>query len=254
MEKLCCENCGGDLVYNENEPVCKCPYCGTSFVVETLLEHKRAKVRSVHIDVDGHSIDVTEDGELNLPDVNQATSQVDVGKTASRVGIIILAIVLVTIISIAVTIIMIVSSVTSTVQKSVEIANLDGLNILTGTGTTTDTDKGYQSAKDYSEGFAAVSSNGKWGFINQSGTYLVSPQFDEVRYFSLGMAAVRTGSRWGFINNRGALSVSPQYMDVGFFLGDITWADRSDGMVLINRMDWQLMVILTLQYRICRMA
>lgn len=66
---------------------------------------------------------------------------------------------------------------------------------------------GYQSAYDFSEGFAAVKKNGKWGFINSSGILICACKWEEVRSFKEGMAGVKAKGQWGFINRNGDLVI-----------------------------------------------
>jgi hypothetical protein len=48
------------------------------------------------------------------------------------------------------------------------------------------------------------SPDGKWGYIDTQGRFMVNPQFDDARPFSEGMAAVlirdRQIERWGYIS------------------------------------------------------
>jgi KWG repeat domain protein len=52
------------------------------------------------------------------------------------------------------------------------------------------------------EGFARVCShsNHKWGFIDKSKKSVVPPKYDEARHFSEGLAAVSLNGKWGFIS------------------------------------------------------
>lgn len=65
--------------------------------------------------------------------------------------------------------------------------------------------------------YLPVQINDTWGFITNSGDYLIYPKFDEVMPFSEGMAAVCTGEKWGFIDTLGRVVVKPQYEAVTIF-------------------------------------
>lgn len=41
--------------------------------------------------------------------------------------------------------------------------------------------KPYSRLGDFSEGLAAVKLGGKWGFINQKGTFMIKPQFTRIK-------------------------------------------------------------------------
>lgn len=60
---------------------------------------------------------------------------------------------------------------------------------------------------------AAVSQNGKWGFVNESGKLVLSPQYDDIEGdlfgpqvdegFHQGLVGVKQGDKWHFIDIRG---------------------------------------------------
>jgi len=61
----------------------------------------------------------------------------------------------------------------------------------------------YDCIEPFKEGLAAVCKNYKWGFINEKGKEVVPVQYDEVKSFNEGYAAVRIQQRWGFIDKSG---------------------------------------------------
>jgi WG containing repeat len=59
-------------------------------------------------------------------------------------------------------------------------------------------------------------SGNEYGYINQAGQLVVSPQFiNNTKEFSEGFAPVKVDKKWGFINLKGQISISPQYDMVG---------------------------------------
>src|SRR3990170_1437960 len=56
-----------------------------------------------------------------------------------------------------------------------------------------------------------IEQNGKWGFIDKTGKYVINPQFDYVFSFSEGLARVRLGGKWGFIDKTGKYVINPQF-------------------------------------------
>ncbi len=61
----------------------------------------------------------------------------------------------------------------------------------------------FETIREFSEGFAAVQLNGKFGFINESARMAIEPKFDEVEPFSNGLAAVRLDGKTGWVDRKG---------------------------------------------------
>ena len=57
--------------------------------------------------------------------------------------------------------------------------------------------------------------NRRYGFVDQSGQYVIKPAFDDAFCFTEGMAAVRVGDadtgKWGFIDSTGAFVIDPRW-------------------------------------------
>jgi hypothetical protein len=73
----------------------------------------------------------------------------------------------------------------------------------------------FDNAWNFAGGLAPVSVSGKWGYIDSNGRWVVNPQFDAASYFDNGYAAVRTGDKWGFIDKKGAPAGESALLDVG---------------------------------------
>ncbi len=54
--------------------------------------------------------------------------------------------------------------------------------------------KRYEGAFRFSEGLAAVSAKGRFGYVDESGTEVISPQFELAGQFFLGLAQVMVGN------------------------------------------------------------
>lgn len=63
----------------------------------------------------------------------------------------------------------------------------------------------------------AVKKDGKWGYVNETGTMVIEPQFDEAKSFSYTMGAVCKDGKWGFINSANELAIDYQFLDVDSF-------------------------------------
>ena len=77
-------------------------------------------------------------------------------------------------------------------------------------------------AKDFSEGVAAVSTDGqKWGFINTSGMLVIASKFEKAASFKEGLAKVRFEGKYGFIDKWGNWVIQPKYEKVSNFKNGI---------------------------------
>jgi hypothetical protein len=76
-------------------------------------------------------------------------------------------------------------------------------------------EKIFTDVHDFSEEYAAVSTNGKWGWIDKKGKFIFGNDFQECKSFSEGFAAFKKGNFWGLINKKGKVIVQPNYYDVG---------------------------------------
>jgi hypothetical protein len=95
----------------------------------------------------------------------------------------------------------------------------------------------FESARPFSEGLAAVAIGNnakpeeveflkltreylKWGFIKESGQFVIQPQFYDVGDFSEGLARMKVGGlngKWGFIDKSGKILIQPIYYSVDDF-------------------------------------
>jgi hypothetical protein len=58
---------------------------------------------------------------------------------------------------------------------------------------------------------------GKWGYIDQQGNLVISPQFTSADSFSDGLAQVRVNGKYGFIDPTGKMAIPPQFDQVDSF-------------------------------------
>ena len=63
--------------------------------------------------------------------------------------------------------------------------------------------RGYDYVAEYSEGLAGVKLNGKWGFIDKSGTLVIPCKYDDAWAFSEGRAEVKLNGKRGYVNKSG---------------------------------------------------
>ena len=74
-----------------------------------------------------------------------------------------------------------------------------------------------------------VSQDGKWGYIDTTGTMVIEPQFDHAARFSDSLARVRNGATVAFINADGQVVLTPEVDSVGHFSNGLAPARRTDG-------------------------
>lgn len=68
----------------------------------------------------------------------------------------------------------------------------------------------------FREGLLTACTDGKWGYIDKTGSYVINPQFDDAYSFAdNGFAVVEVGGKYGFIDKTGAYVVNPMYADMG---------------------------------------
>lgn len=83
----------------------------------------------------------------------------------------------------------------------------------------------YEQVIDFSEGYASVKKNGKWGFIDSTGKEIISPKYQHVSPFRKGLAVVTNQEeKWGSIDYSENIIVPFEYdlinhqHDLGDFL------------------------------------
>ncbi len=67
---------------------------------------------------------------------------------------------------------------------------------------------------DFSEGLCRAFVEGKAGFIDASGNWVIEAQFDNARDFSANYAAAKKGELWGLIDRQGNWIIEPKFADM----------------------------------------
>lgn len=60
-------------------------------------------------------------------------------------------------------------------------------------------------------------SNGKMGFINAKGEWVIEPTYDKARAFNAGLAPVAQDKEWGYIDESGKIVINFKYRDAEIF-------------------------------------
>lgn len=84
--------------------------------------------------------------------------------------------------------------------------------------------------KHFTEGLAPIEVKGKkWGFVDTTGSVIITPQYIGVGYFSGGLAWARLDDKTiGFLNIKGEWTIEPQYGFVNNF-------DKESGLARVKR-------------------
>ncbi len=67
---------------------------------------------------------------------------------------------------------------------------------------------------DFNDGLALGKKNGKVGFFNSTGEWVIEPKFEAGRGFKNGYAAAKMNGQWGFINKAGEWVIEPKLAGV----------------------------------------
>jgi len=76
----------------------------------------------------------------------------------------------------------------------------------------------FQDARPFlTEQPAAVCVEGKWGFVDKNGKFIIEPQYEAADSFSQGLAPVCIGMEWGYINEKNELVITAEYSEARSF-------------------------------------
>ena len=83
---------------------------------------------------------------------------------------------------------------------------------------------------EFSEGMLPIAEDGKWGFIDKEGNWVIQPDFDYALSFSEKLAGVKDAKsrKYGFIDDEGNWVIEAKFEDIGSFKDGIAPA-KLDG-------------------------
>lgn len=90
----------------------------------------------------------------------------------------------------------------------------------TSQGSTTGSLPCGQEVAAQGEALYPMPREGKWGYVNRQGEWIIAPQWDQAEDFSEGRAAVGSWQRWGIIDRSGQLVVPIDYQSPSFATPD----------------------------------
>ena len=110
----------------------------------------------------------------------------------------------------------------------------------------------FDAARPFFEagGLAAVSRNGLWGLINNSGNMVIDFIHDEARSSGFSLVPVRQGDYWGYISIReypesvhhqffGRMVIEPRFLDAKQFANGVAPVLLEQGWVYISLIEWE---------------
>lgn len=79
----------------------------------------------------------------------------------------------------------------------------------------------WDEVNNFSHSLAAVSKDGRWGYINRRGEVAIEPQFEMAASFRDSLALVRVQGRYGYIELCGRWAIEPRYDYATSFKGGV---------------------------------
>lgn len=97
----------------------------------------------------------------------------------------------------------------------------------------------YDEARQFVNDFAAVCRNGKWGFLKMNGSRLTRCVYQQVYDFDMkGYAVVKRDGKWGAIDRNGNEVVAPVF-EFDTDLNDLIVVVEGDKLVIMRRADYE---------------
>jgi hypothetical protein len=114
------------------------------------------------------------------------------------------------------------------------------------------TEAKYNFAEEFREGLAKVEMNNKWGFIDKTGKEVIPCNFDMAGQFSEGYASVKVNNKWGYIDKSGKIKIPCTYDDTKDFSEGlaVVWTSADEQWSVIDSLGNETKIINGAQYSI----
>jgi hypothetical protein len=96
-------------------------------------------------------------------------------------------------------------------------------------------DKKYDEISNFSEGLAAVSKDGLWGFVDKTGKEIIALKYANTLGFSEGLAAVELNKKTGFIDAQGKEIIPFQFDNAASFVKGLVILKKGKKNVLMDK-------------------
>jgi len=93
----------------------------------------------------------------------------------------------------------------------------------------------WDETESFVNGFAKVSLNRQWGFVDQLGNTAIQPAYQSVRNFVNHLAAAQKNYKWGFINEKGEVIIPFEYTIAYDFKESVTAVYKNGVWFLLNK-------------------
>lgn len=89
-------------------------------------------------------------------------------------------------------------------------------------------DPQFDFADDFAEGLALIEQDGQYGYIDSTGAVVIEPQYDFAADFAFGLAPIAIDGEFGYIDQAGQMVIEPQFNDARAFTAEGLAAVRPD--------------------------
>jgi hypothetical protein len=95
----------------------------------------------------------------------------------------------------------------------------------------------FETALNFTSGFAAVCKKGKWTWIDKKGNSLFANNYEQCQSFNEGLATYKKNGYWGIIDTSGKIILEPSYAEIGNFSNGLAVASLGPNTVgYINKL------------------
>ncbi len=91
------------------------------------------------------------------------------------------------------------------------------LSVEFGAGKSVNASYAPRNFTGFVDQIAPAPQDGKFGYIDKSGKFVIPPKFKLASSFSEGLAAVFVDGRWGYIDRAGVMVIMPRFQNAGAF-------------------------------------